>query len=61
MNVNGPSMVGAHAPQSPASVENKRVALQAMLLRKSVLAQQEQSAEVERQAEGKGNLIDLRV
>lgn len=42
-------------------VENKQVQLQALLLRKMLDSQAQQSAELEREASGKGQIIDLRV
>lgn len=44
-----------------AQVDNKRAMLQAALLRKTLEAQQEQSDELVRMAEGKGQVVDIRV
>lgn len=43
------------------SADSKRVALQVNLLRKSLDAQQQQAAELLRQLEGKGQVVDIRV
>jgi hypothetical protein len=43
------------------SADSKRIALQANLLRKSLDAQQQQAAELLRQLEGKGQVVDIRV
>lgn len=44
-----------------SSLDNKRANLQMSLLKKMLEAQKEQAAEVQRVAEGKGNLLDIRV
>jgi hypothetical protein len=49
------------APASTGSLESKRAALQAALLRKSVESQQQHADQIQREAEGKGQIVDLRV
>ncbi len=44
-----------------ASQEVLQQRLQASLLKKSLVAQQEQAAEITRMVEGKGSVIDIRV
>jgi hypothetical protein len=44
-----------------SNVEMKRVQLQAIMLRKSLDAQQQQAQELTQELEGKGQFIDLRV
>jgi hypothetical protein len=60
MNVNSvPSPDAAIA--AVVSGEDKRLALQTALLRKSLESQRQQSAEIQRLVEGKGRLLDIRV
>jgi hypothetical protein len=56
----GPKLTPAPTPTS-AVADMKRAALQAALLKKSVQSQQTQSDQMQREAEGKGRIIDLRV
>lgn len=44
-----------------ANVEQKRVQLQALLFKKSLEMQQQQSDELRRMADGKGRVVDIRV
>lgn len=60
-NIHPTSTPQTTSAASPAASVDKRAALQMMLLKKSLEAQQEQSVEVARQLEGKGNIIDIRV
>jgi hypothetical protein len=55
--------VGATQPITTAqpSADVKRAALQAMILKKSLESQQSQADAMSREAEGKGNRIDIRV
>jgi hypothetical protein len=53
--------IQAPTTQAPASVESKRNQLQMLMLKKSLDSQQQQSDELSRELEGKGQLIDLRV
>ncbi len=48
-------------PATTASAEAKSAALQSALFRKSVELQQQQTDQMSREAEGKGNVIDIRV
>ncbi|MCB8932479.1 MAG: hypothetical protein M9921_04775 [Fimbriimonadaceae bacterium] len=59
MEVSNVSAADAVAPA--ASSEAKIARLQMALLRKTLDAQQEQSAELMRMMEGKGQVVDLRV
>lgn len=45
---------------TPAPADTKRAELQMLLLKKSLQAQQEQAAEIQKQIEGKGQTIDFR-
>jgi hypothetical protein len=58
MNV---SQVASAPVASQPSVEVKRAALQALLLKKSLEGQQNQADAISREAEGKGSLLDIRV
>ena len=43
------------------SADAKRAGLQMLLLKKALEVQQEQAAELQKLAEGKGNVVDIRV
>lgn len=60
MNVGG---IGAadQAIQAIASGDDRRLQLQVALLRKSLEAQQDQALELLKLAEGKGQVLDIRV
>lgn len=45
--------------QAPLSAEQARLRLQTMLLKKNLESQQEQAAEILRQVEGKGRVLDI--
>jgi hypothetical protein len=49
------------ALQGLTNVDDKRLKLQVALLRKTLDSQQEQSAELMRLMEGKGQVVDIRV
>ena len=62
MGMNVPSIGSAPAqPVSTSSLELKRAALQAALLKKSVESQQQHADQIQREADGKGQIVDLRV
>lgn len=58
MNVNGTS---PRPMTMPAPVQDRRAALQALLLKKSLELQNQETEAVMREAEGKGQRIDIRV
>lgn len=60
MNVSGAQVTQA-ALQNLESLEPARMRLQAMLLKKTLDAQQEQSNELMKLMDGKGQIIDMRV
>lgn len=60
MNIGSSTGVDA-ALNAVAGAEDKRMALQVALLRKSLDAQQEQAADILRLLEGKGQQVDIRV
>ncbi|MBI1756067.1 MAG: hypothetical protein HY248_05335 [Fimbriimonas ginsengisoli] len=60
MEISGAKATEA-AMQPIATSDLARARLQAMLLQKSLRAQQQQGEELSRLAEGKGQVIDLRV
>lgn len=55
--------VGSQAPVGAATptLDVKRAQLQALLLKKSLEAQQEQATEAQNEQEGRGRLVDIRV
>lgn len=54
--------VGTTQPLEAASgLEDKRLQFQVALLKKVLEAQQDQAAELQKMAEGKGQVLDLRV
>jgi hypothetical protein len=57
------SAIPSGQPQMPpaSSVEAKRAALQTALLRKSLELQDSQATQMQRETEGKGQILDLRV
>jgi hypothetical protein len=63
MTYSGMNVSGANAqPIAPVQqTESKRVALQAALLKKALEAQQRETDELQRQLEGKGQILDIRV
>lgn len=60
MNISGAQASNA-AIQGATSVDNKRAQLQMSLLKKVLDSQQEQSAELMKLMEGKGQVVDIRV
>ena len=60
MNISGVGNSSAQV-QAPAVSTDKRVQLQALLLKKTLEMQQAETVAVMQQAEGKGQHIDLRV
>ena len=60
MSVN-PITSATTASASPAVLDVKRAALQIALLKKSVEMQQQQQLQQSREAEGLGNMLDIRV
>ena len=48
------------SPSPAAPADSKRAALQMLLLKKALQAQQDQAAEITKQIEGKGQSIDFR-
>jgi hypothetical protein len=60
MNISGTGATPIQ-PQTAANPVDKRAQLQAMLLRKSLEMQQAETAAVMREAEGKGQSLDIRV
>ena len=59
MNVSGPS--SSDSIQAAVSPELKRAQLQAALLKKILQAQQQDAAELQNMAAGKGQVLDIRV
>lgn len=58
MNVNA---TGNQPISSVAGSEDKRASLQTLLLKRVLEAQEREAAEVVRQIEGKGQVLDIRV
>lgn len=61
MNVSSQNSIQSPVTHPLDSPEAKRAQLQALLFKKSLELLQDQTAQVQREAEGKGHVIDIRV
>lgn len=62
MNVSGtPNPVPAASQLNAPTAIDKRAQLQALMLKKALESQQQQADAMSREAEGKGQIVDLRI
>jgi hypothetical protein len=59
MRIDATTPAVLQAAQPAMSAEQARLRLQTMLLKKNLESQQEQAAEILRQVEGKGGVLDI--